>query len=54
MLCNFHDGEAALSGKDGEKASENDLGELLLGNYKDVDETKLRPYEARMYLKKTV
>ena len=54
VLCNFHDGEAALSEKSGEKVCENDLGELLLSNYKDVDETKLRPYEARMYLKKTV
>ena len=54
VLCNFHDGEAALSEKSGEKIRESGLGELLISNYKDVDETKLRPYEARMYLKKTV
>ena len=54
VLCNFHGGEAVLSGKGGENVCENDLGELLLGNYKDVDEMKLRPYEARVYLKKTV
>ena len=54
VLCNFHDGEAALSEKSGEKIRESGLGELLISNYKDVDEMKLRPYEARMYLKKTV
>ena len=54
VLCNFHDGEAALSEKSGEKIRESGQGELLISNYKDVDETKLRPYEARMYLKKTV
>ena len=54
VLCNFHDGEAALSEKSGEKIRESGLGELLISNYKDVDETKLCPYEARMYLKKTV
>ena len=54
VLCNFHGGEAALSGEDGEKIRKNGLGELLISNYKDVDGTKLRPYEARMYLKKTV
>ena len=49
VLCNFHDGEAALSEKSGEKIRESGLGELLLSNYKDVDETRLRPYEARIY-----
>ena len=54
VLCNIHGGEAALSEKSGEKIRESGQGELLISNYKDVDETTLRPYEARMYLKKTV
>ncbi len=48
VLCNFHDGEAALN----ESEVEAFPGELLLCNYKDTVEGKLRPYEARMYLKR--
>ena len=46
VLCNFHGGEAVLN------AGPKDPGELLLSNYQDVQGDRLRPYEARMYLKR--